>query len=140
MLERTIGRQRGDLVPGPSIEGDPAARLIATVAAAVRRLPRERERVELFLDYWALGTRHSVVRRKIRGALAMYRESYVVSAQAVIAADPERYRATSAEGLADVIASFLYGCAMQIVTNPTQFDVERTIATLDALVRHPVPA
>jgi hypothetical protein len=29
---------------------------------------------------------------------------------------------------------------MQIVTNPTQFDVERTLATLAALVRHPVAA
>ena len=42
--------------------------------------------------------------------------------------------------LADVIASFLYGCALQIVTDPTRFDTERTLATLDALVRQPVPA
>jgi AcrR family transcriptional regulator len=121
-------------------DSDPAARLIAVVGAAVRRLPHERERVELFFDYWVLGTRHPAIRRKIRRALAVYRESFLAGAQAVINANPDRYAGSSAEGLADVIASFLYGCSMQIVTNPTQFDVERTLVTLDALVRQPVPA
>ena len=146
MLERTIataGREAagaaGESAAGEAIT-DPATRLVSTVATALRRLPRHRDRVELFFDYWVLGTRHPVVRRKIRRALAGYRESYVAGAQAVIDADPGRYAATSAEGMADVIASFLYGCSMQLVTNPTQFDADRTIAALDALVRHPVPA
>lgn len=140
LLERTLGRQRFDLASLEPANGDAATRLIATVATAIRRLPRERERVELFFDYWVLGTRHPAVRRKIRRALAVYRESYVASVQPVVDADPERYRDTSAEGLADVIASFLFGCAMQIVTDPTHFDVERTLAALAALVRHPVAA
>lgn len=140
MLDRTIARaQRA--APGAEPSGDdPGARLIGTVAAAVRRLPRERERVELFFDYWVLGTRHPAIRRKIRRALALYRESFIAGAQAVIDANPDRYVHTSAEGLADVIASFLYGCALQTVTDPTRFDAERTLATLDALVRQPVAA
>ena len=81
-----------------------------------------------------------MIRRKIRRALALYRESFVAEAQAAIDAQPDRYVHTSAEGLADVIASFLYGCALQVVTDPTRFDTERTLATLDALVRQPVPA
>ena len=143
MLERTIAVPPPDLAAVPlasSVPADPASRLVANVAGALRRLPRHRERVELFFDYWVLGTRHPVIRRKIRRALAVYRESYVVGAQAVIDVDPERYANTTAEGLADVIASFLYGCSMQLVTNPTQFDAERTLATLDALVRPPVAA
>jgi TetR/AcrR family transcriptional regulator, transcriptional repressor of bet genes len=143
MLERTIAVPPPDPAAVPlasSVPADPASRLVANVAGALRHLPRHRERVELFFDYWVLGTRHPVIRRKIRRALAVYRESYVAGAQAVIDADPERYASTTAEGLADVIASFLYGCSMQLVTNPTQFDAERTLATLDALVRHPVVA
>ena len=143
MLERTMAtpdREAPLPVVGPEVSRDPATRLVATVAAALRRLPRHRDRVELFFDYWVLGTRHPVVRRKIRRALAGYRESYVAGAQAVIDADPERYAGTSAEGMADVIASFLYGCSMQLVTNPTQFDADRTLAALEALVRHPVAA
>ena len=139
LLERTVARAQ--LVPPVDVaDPDPAARLMASVAAAVRRLPRERERVELFFDYWVLGTRHPAIRRKIRRALALYRESYLVGAQALIDAHPERYAATTADGLADVIASFLYGCALQIVTDPARFDVERTLVTLDGLVRQPVPA
>lgn len=142
MLERTIAPERVasiSTVP-PDTPADAATRLVGHVASALRQLPRHRERVELFFDYWVLGTRHPVIRRKIRRALAIYRESYVAGAQAVIDADPERYSHTTADGLADVIASFLYGCSMQLVTNPTQFDAERTLATLDALVRHPVAA
>ncbi|HEX6053030.1 MAG TPA: TetR family transcriptional regulator C-terminal domain-containing protein [Gemmatimonadaceae bacterium] len=140
LLDRTIARaQRGGVIDALDVE-DPAKRLTETVALAVRRLPRERERVELFFDYWVLGTRHPVIRRKIRRALALYRESFVAEAQTAIDAHPGRYAHTSAEGLADLIASFLYGCALQIVTDPTRFDTERTLATLDALVRQPVPA
>ena len=144
MLERTMAIPAAEATASAesitSAPGDAAARLITTVAVALRRLPRHRERVELFFDYWVLGTRHPVVRRKIRRALGGYRESYVAGAQAVIDADPDRYAGTSAEGMADVISSFLYGCSMQLVTNPTQFDADRTLAALDALVRHPVAA
>jgi len=142
MLERTMATpERGAVTTAAAdLSGDPATRLVTTVATALRRLPRHRERVELFFDYWVLGTRHPVVRRKIRRALAGYRESYIAGAQAVIDSDPDRYAGTSAEGMADVIASFLYGCSMQLVTNPTQFDADRTLAALDALVRNPVPA
>ena len=140
LLERTIARGQPVQSVADALDGDQATRLIGTVAVAVRRLPRERERVELFFDYWVLGTRHPAIRRKIRRALAVYRASFVIGAQAVIDANAERYANTSAEGLADVIASFLYGCALQIVTDPTRFDSERTLATLDALVRQPVPA
>ena len=144
MLERTIVAPEHDRASAErelaGVDADPATHLVATVATALRRLPRHRDRVELFFDYWVLGTRHPAVRRKIRRALAGYRESYVAGAQAVIDADLERYAGTSADALADVIASFLYGCSMQLVTNPAQFDADRTLAALDALVRHPVPA
>jgi TetR/AcrR family transcriptional repressor of bet genes len=140
LLERTIARAQPAQSASDALAADHASRLIGTVAAAVRRLPRERERVELFFDYWVLGTRHPAIRRKIRRALTLYRESFIAAAQAVMDANPERYANTSAEGLADVIASFLYGCALQIVTDPTRFDTERTLATLDALVRQPVAA
>lgn len=141
MLERTIaGGAALASMAAPAAGGDAASRLIDVIGGGVRRLPRQRERVELFFDFWVLGTRHPVVRRKIRRALGLYRESFLPLAQAVIDGDPERYATSSAEGLADTISSFVFGCSMQIVTNPTQFDVERTLATLDALVRHPVAA
>ena len=85
MLERTMAtpdREGPFAVVAADDSRDPATRLVTTVAAALRRLPRHRDRVELFFDYWVLGTRHPVVRRKIRRALAGYRESYIAGAQA----------------------------------------------------------
>lgn len=119
---------------------DPAARMMAVLGRDVERLPAQRERVELFFDYWVLGTRHPAVRGKIRRALDRYRDAFLPLAEAVVATDPERYAGVTAEGLAAVAASFVEGCALQVVMDPTRFDVERSMATLAALVRRPASA
>ena len=116
---------------------DPAARMMLAIRRDVAWLPKQRERVELFFDYWVLGTRHPAIRRTIRLALDRYRASFVPLAEALVASDAERYSSVTAEGLAAVAASFVEGCALQIVMDPTQFDVERSMATLASLVRAP---
>jgi TetR/AcrR family transcriptional repressor of bet genes len=87
-----------------------------------------------------LGTRHPLVRGRIRGALDRYRDSFLPLAQAVVESDPERYAGITPEGLAEVAASFVEGCALQVVMDPARFDVERSMATLAALVRRPASA
>ena len=116
---------------------DPAARIMLAIRKDVEWLPKQRERVELFFDYWVLGTRHPAIRRTIRHALDRYRDAFRPLAAALVADDPERYPGVTAEGLASVAASFVEGCALQIVMDPEQFDVERSMATLAALVRPP---
>jgi AcrR family transcriptional regulator len=116
---------------------DPAARIMLAIRRDVAWLPRQRERVELFFDYWVLGTRHPAIRRTIRHALGQYRDSFRPLAEALVSSDPERYAGVSADGLASVAASFVEGCALQIVMDPSQFDVERSMATLASLVRAP---
>lgn len=119
---------------------DPAERMMAVIGRDVERLPKQRERVELFFDYWVLGTRHPAVRAKIRGALDRYRDAFLPLAREVVDADPGRYAGITAEGLADVAASFVEGCALQVVMDPAAFDVARSMATLEALVRRPASA
>jgi AcrR family transcriptional regulator len=124
----------------PNLAGgttDPAARMMAVIRRDVERLPRQRERVELFFDYWVLGTRHPAVRRKIRKALDRYRDAFRPLAESVVRSDPERYAGVTGEGLAAVAAGFVEGCALQVVMDPAQFDVQRAMATLAALVRDP---
>ena len=116
---------------------DPATRIMLAIRRDVEWLPKQRERVELFFDYWVLGTRHPEVRRTIRLALDRYRDAFRPLAAALVAADPERYPGVTAEGLASVAASFVEGCALQIVMDPSQFDAERSMATLASLVRAP---
>ena len=138
LLERTI--VAGELADGVFGDLPPASRMMAVVRRDVERLPRTRDRVELFFDYWVLGTRHPIVQRKIRAALDRYRDSFRPLAAAMVAADPERYAGTTAEGLAAVAASFVEGCALQVVMDPTAFDTERSMATLAALVHAPAAA
>ena len=116
---------------------DAAARMMLAIRRDVEWLPRQRERVELFFDYWVLGTRHPAIRRKIRRALDRYRDAFTPLARALVDSDPERYAGMSADGLASVAAGFVEGCALQVVMDPKQFDVERSMTTLAALVRAP---
>ena len=138
LLARTVvAGELPELIPGT---GDAAAAIITVIRRDVEHLPRQRERVELFFDYWVLGTRDPAIRSKIRAALDRYRDAFLPLAHEVVASDPERYAGITAEGLAAVAASFVEGCALQVVMDPSAFDVERSMATLTALVRQPASA
>ena len=137
LLEHTIVAGEIAHVIG-AVTDPPAGRMMAVIRRDIERLPRSRGRVELFFDYWVIGTRHDEVRAKIRGALDRYRASFLPLAESVVRDDPARYEGVTPEGLAAVAASFVEGCALQIVMDPAEFDVERSMATLAALVRHPV--
>jgi TetR/AcrR family transcriptional regulator, transcriptional repressor of bet genes len=132
LLARTI--VAGDVADRIAGGGDPEARMLAVIGRDIERLPRQRERVELFFDFWVLGTRHPTIRRRIRQALDRYRAAFLPLAEAVVAAHPERYADVTAAGLAEVAASFVEGCALQIVMDPAHFDAARSMATLSALI------
>jgi TetR/AcrR family transcriptional repressor of bet genes len=117
------------------LEGQtPAERMLSAIRRDVEALPRQRERVALFFDYWVMGTRHPEVQRAIRGALNRYRDAFRPLAQAVVDAEPERFGRVGAEGLAGVAAGFIEGCALQVVMDPDRFDVESYMRTISALV------
>lgn len=132
VLERTI--VAGEVDGLTAAIADPAARMMAIVRRDVERLPRQRVRVELFFDFWVVGTRHPLVRRKIRAALDRYRQSLRPTADAVVASAPARWAGVTADGLAGVVASYIEGCALQAVMDPGRFDVEQSMTTLAALV------
>ena len=112
----------------------PVPRFLAIVQRDLEHLLRQRERVELFFDYWVLGTRHPLVRRLIRRALSRYRAAFRPAAEAVIAADPARFTGVTADDLAGIAAAFIEGCAVQTVLDPALFSVQRAMSTLEAMV------
>ena len=117
------------------LEGEtPAERMLSALRRDVEALPRQRDRVELFFDFWVVGTRDPRVQRTIRAALDRYRDAFRPLAQAVVDAEPERFGRTGAEGLAGVAAGFIEGCALQVVMDPDRFDVDSYMRTLVALV------
>jgi hypothetical protein len=90
--------------------------------------------VELFFDYWVMGTRHPEIQKMIRDALDRYRDALRPLAEAVMEAEPARYEDVTADGLAAVAAGFIEGCALQIVMDPGRFEVEAYLRSLHALV------
>ncbi len=112
-------------------------RLLARVREDVARLPDEREAVELFYDYWVVGTRHPRVRARISGALAAYRASFHPLVDDVMAEEPARFAGTSPEALAAMVVAFVEGNAVQVVIEPERFDLDGLTRTLEALVPPP---
>lgn len=125
-----VGPEMTELLQGQT----PAEHMLSAIRRDIEALPRQRERVALFLDFWVMGTRHPAVQRAIRAALDRYRDAFRPLAEAVVAAEPQRFGRTGAEGLAGVAAGFIEGCALQVVMDPERFDVESYMATLAALV------
>lgn len=135
LLEVTVvGPELPALIEGRT----PGERMLSAIRRDVERLPRQRERVELFFDYWVMGTRHGEVQRMIRAALERYRVVFRPLAAAVIEAEPERYAGVDADGLAAVAAGFIEGCALQIAMDLEHFDVEAYMRTLQTLVADPL--
>lgn len=136
LLDRTIVSSVDEepLIPGD----EPGARLIGAIGRDLARLPRQRAVLSLFFEYWVLGARHPQVRARLREGLDRYRAALRPIAEAVTERYPDRYVGVPPEALADVVATFVEGCALQLVLDPAKFDVERSMTTLAALVRHPV--
>jgi TetR/AcrR family transcriptional regulator, transcriptional repressor of bet genes len=125
-----VGPELTDLIEGTL----PSDRMLSAIRRDIEYLPRQRDRVELFFDFWVMGTRHPEVKLMIRAALDRYRDAYRPLAQAMVDAEPERYARIGADGLAAVVAGFIEGCALQAVMDPVRFDVQTFMRTVQALV------
>jgi AcrR family transcriptional regulator len=115
------------------LEGSPRVDVPAELAEA-GRLPELQGRVELFLDFWVLGTVHPELQERIRDAFRRYRAEFLPFTRPVAAALPERFDADAPEGLAAGIVSFIQGCALQLIADPREFDVDRYMRALRGLV------
>jgi len=112
----------------------PSERLLELLRREIGRLLDERSKVELFFDYWVMGTRHPAIRKRMRAALERYRELLRAIAEEVVREAPARLAAVSADGLASVVVGFIEGCAVQAVIDPDRFDLDEFMATARALL------
>jgi len=131
LLERTIVMRTDE---GVLSLPTPRERFLARLRKAVDSVARERVQVELFFDFWVMGTRHPQVREKLRSALATYREVFRPLLVEVLGAEPRVSPAVTAESLAAVCVSFVEGCAVQAIMDPEHFDVESFMACVEALI------
>lgn len=113
---------------------DPRQRLRALLHQEVDRFARDTRQVRLFLEYWALGTRSTVIRKKISTELESYRAAFRAFTEDVVRADPARFDGATAEGLAAVAVSFINGCAVQAMIDPDGFDVGGYLAAVQGML------
>ena len=134
VLEEIIGRR-----PPEDAAGAPSARdaLLAYARRELERLPGEREFVELFFDFWVVGTRNPDVRTRMGQAMAAYRSSFEPLASRIVAEEAARFRGVPPADVARIIVSFVQGTAFQAVLEPGRFDVDALMAALEALVPPP---
>ncbi len=114
--------------------GGPLDRLRALLRQEVARLSGDPRQVRLFLEYWALGTRHRAIRRKISLALEHYRAAFRSLAEEVLQAEGTRFPGVTPEGLAAIAVSFINGCAVQAMIDPDRFDVGEYLAAVQGIL------
>lgn len=131
LLTQTILRP---VALGGDAGGGAAARLAAEVRAAVRRLPEDCSRLELFFDYWFSGRHDEPIRDRIQAALEQCRQSYLPLARAAVAEDPARFRGVTGDALACGVTGFIEGCALQMIADPRRFNAEECAEAAGALL------
>lgn len=121
---------------GPEIEriSSPTGRLIALLRQEMARLSGEPRRIRLTFDFWTAGVRDEEIRTLMRAEFARYRDAFRPMAEAVLAAQPERFRGVTAEGLAAVAVSFIKGCAVQSMIDPEHFDIAEYLAAAEGML------
>ena len=126
LLDRVLEATTVLRVP-PAVErlAQPAERFRALLRAEMERLSGDPRPFRLFLEYWALGVRNAVIRRRVSAALDRYRASFRVIGDAI--PRPRRAR-SAADGLAATAVSVIHGCALQAALDSGAFSVRQHVA------------
>ena len=121
---------------GPEIVriSSPLERLVELLRQEMNRLAQEPRRIRVFFEFWMVGLKHHDIRTKMRRELDRYREAFRPMAEAVLAAEPERFTGVTPEGLAAVSVSFIKGCAVQAMIDPEHFEIAQHLAATEGLL------
>jgi TetR/AcrR family transcriptional repressor of bet genes len=108
-------------------------RLRTLLRAEMERLSGDPRHFRLFLEYWALGVRNAMIRRRVSAAIDGYRHAFRVISEDIAPEEQPTPRRTetpggmipdaAAHGLAAVAVSLAHGCALQAVIDPKNFSV-----------------
>jgi AcrR family transcriptional regulator len=118
----------------------PAERLLALLQFDLQDLHQYEQasaRLELFFAYWSIAIHDPVVNERIQQAMERTRQVLLLTAQAVIASDPDHFRQVTAEGLVTVMLALVQGSAMQSILSDQRVDVEQVLAVMRLLLLPP---
>ncbi len=98
-------------------------------------LPRDEQgHLKLFFSYWMLAANDPAIDERMKAAHERSRQTLLPIVRAVIASQPERFRAVTPEGLVTVALAITNGVAMQSLLSTHRIDVEQIMAALRALL------
>ncbi|HSJ10335.1 MAG TPA: TetR family transcriptional regulator C-terminal domain-containing protein [Longimicrobiales bacterium] len=109
-------------------------RLHALLQQEMARLSHQPEHTRLFLEYWALGVRDASIRARIGAELERYREAFRSIMEELLEAEPAGNPTASADSLAAVAVSWIHGCAVQAVIDPTEFDTDGYLEAVRGMI------
>ena len=95
-------------------------RLGALLRPELDRLSLDPRGRRLFFEYWALGVRRVLIRRRIGAALERYRAAFRAIAEELLA--PANGTDVTPDALAAVAVSLISGYALQAMIDPDNFD------------------
>jgi AcrR family transcriptional regulator len=125
--EEAVSEDLAPLAPGPG-------RLAALLHRELERLAREPQGMRLFLEYWALGVRQAMIRRKIAAALERYRAAFRSLAEEMLRDDAAPSIGVTPEAIAAVAVSLINGWAVQRMIDPRRFDTDAYLAAVHRLI------
>jgi AcrR family transcriptional regulator len=112
----------------------PSAQLLALLRQELSRVEQQRARLELFFDYWVLGSRDPAMRDLISRALDRYRATFLPLVEAVLASHPTLHQRITADGIVALATSMIQGWTIQMIKSPTPLDPEPMLEVLHALL------
>jgi TetR/AcrR family transcriptional regulator, transcriptional repressor of bet genes len=112
----------------------PLERLRSLLQQEMNRLAHEPRRTRLFFEYWAMGTRDPAIGERISAELERYRGALREVAEEVLRTEQAAFGGVTPDGLAAVAVSFVNGCAVQAMIDPTRFDIEEYLAAVRSLL------
>ena len=98
-----------------------------------KRLVTNRQRTELFFDFWVAGTRTPALRKGMRAALVRYRQEFRALAAQALKKHRSAPSGLTADALASAAVCFIHGCAIQAVMDPGHFRLDAALAVVDAI-------
>jgi TetR/AcrR family transcriptional repressor of bet genes len=117
----------------------PEERLRMVLRAEMERLSSDPRQFRLFLEYWALGVRNAIIRRRVSAALERYRAAFRAIGEAVLhdgsttgrrgTNTPRDVTTGTPDAVAALAVSVIHGCALQAVIDPKAFSVQQHFET-----------
>jgi TetR/AcrR family transcriptional regulator, transcriptional repressor of bet genes len=111
-------------------------RLHALLQQEMSRLSHDPRHIRVFLEFWALGVREEAIRVRISEEMERYRSAFRVNIEEVLAREPATFPGITADGLAAVAVSWIQGCAVQAMIDPTHFDSDEYLAAVRGILGH----